>query len=96
MDLLVYFFYYFSWGQYLLYGLRGVKLDFSYCLMVFFVYFINKDFGFWDKGMEGINSFFRNYNCIDICYGWLKFDIMDINMNIKDIDIFYKSDQCFY
>lgn len=59
---------------------------------MFFVYFINKDFGFWDKGMEGINSFFMIYNCIDICYGWLKFDIMDINMNIKDIDIFYKSD----
>lgn len=93
MDSLAHFSYHSSRGQYLLHGLRGVKLDSSYRLTVPLVHSINKDFGPRDKGMEGINSFFRNHNCTDICHGWSKPDPTDINMNTKDIDIPHKSDQ---
>ncbi|XP_061198345.1 uncharacterized protein LOC133206398 [Saccostrea echinata] len=93
MDSLAHFSYHTSRGQYLLHGLKGVKLDGSYRLTVPLIHSINKDFGPRDMAMEGITRFFRNHNCTDICHGWSKPELTDINMNTKDIGVLHKTDR---
>lgn len=95
MDSLAHFSYHSSRGQYLFHGLKGVKLETSYRLTVPLVHSANKDFGPRDRGMEGIKGFFRNHHCTDICHGWSKPDLTDINMNTKEVDILpHKKESC--
>ncbi|XP_048750571.2 uncharacterized protein LOC125662405 [Ostrea edulis] len=92
MDSLSHFSFHVSKGQYLLHGLKGVRLDASYRLTVPLIHSINKDFGPRDKGMEGIKKFFINHSCTDICHGWSKPELTDLNMNTKELDIPHKHD----